>query len=128
MSATEGQQLTLDLIDKQMDEHKATRALINKERKNIAEQAEKMGNVVLKEQRRLGIPVEKDGKKFGLRMLQFQIGLRALALGMQSPRFTVADVSERHRDWLAHPILGWRATDNELREYVAMIKEDEARQ
>ena len=111
-------------IDATEKQRKATDRLIKAERKRVAAAAEAMGNQVLEQRRKLGVP-DPDGKVWGDRMLKYQIGLRALAGGMQGKNFRVEDVHSRLREWLAHPILDRPATDDDLRTLVDMLTEHE---
>lgn len=112
-------------IDDQMAEHRATKKLLAEERETIAAEVDRFGNDVLAARRRLGIP-DPDQKQFGQAMLQFQIGLRALAGGMDQPGFTVESVPTSLRKWLSNPIEGTPATDDELNMYVSMLRERQA--
>lgn len=111
-------------IDAMEKQRKATDLLIKAERKRAAAAAEKMGNEVLEQRRKLGVP-DPDGKTWGDRMAKYQIGLRALAGGMQGKNFRVEDVHPRLRQWLAHPILDRPATDDDLHALVDMLTEHE---
>lgn len=111
-------------IDATEKQRKATDRLIKAERKRVAVAAETMGNEVLQQRRKLGVP-DPDGKTWGDRMLKYQIGLRALAGGMQGKHFRIEDVHPRLREWLAHPILDRPATDEDLHALVDMLTEHE---
>lgn len=117
---------TYEEIDEKEAQRKATDRLIKAERKRVALAAETMGQRLLDERRRLGIP-DPDGNEWGQRMTKYQIGLRALAGGIQEENFRVEDVHPRLREWLAHPLLDRPATDEDLAELVDMLTEHERR-
>lgn len=106
-------------------EHRARRSILGQERKTIAAEAERFGQRLLDARRALGIP-DPDGKEWGLRMVQYQIGLRLLAVGMQEPGFTIPTVPTSLRDWLTNPMTDHPATDEDLETLVDLIHEREA--
>ena len=116
--------MTTTHIDEQMVEHRARKKLIEEERKVIADEAERFGQRLLDARRSFGIP-DPDGKEWGRRMVQYQIGLRALAVGMAEPGFTITGVHEALRKWLTHPLLDRHATDNDLEELIDLIHQRE---
>lgn len=104
---------------------KETTRRIKEHRDEIKAEADRFGNDILAARRRLGIP-DPDQKEFGQAMLQFQIGLRALAQGMYTPGFTIEGVPTALRKWLSNPIEGTPATDDELAMYVDMLRKRQA--
>ncbi|MGP6175404.1 hypothetical protein [Corynebacterium sp. A21] len=118
------QQESVDQINEMMKDHKATSKLIKEERKIIATEAESFGQQILDARRELGIP-DPDGKEWGQRMVQFQIGLRALAMGMQEPDFTIDGVPDSLRLWLTNPMTDTPASNEDLGMYIEMLAEHE---
>lgn len=112
-------------IDDLMVEHRASKKLITQEQDTIAAEAERFGQQLLDARREFGIP-DPDGKEWGARMVKYQIGLRALAVGMQEPGFTVASVPSSLREWLQHPLLDRPATDEDLSDLIDLIRQREA--
>ena len=118
--------MTTTHIDEQMVEHRARKKLIEAERKVIADEAQRFGQRLLDARRSFGIP-DPDGKEWGQRMMQYQIGLRALAVGMTDENFTVSGTPSALREWLAHPLLDRPATDDDLTDLVGIIRQREER-
>lgn len=98
--------------------------IIKTERKNVEAEAERFGQQLLDARRELGIP-DPDGKSWGDRMVKFQIGLRALAMGMQEPNFTIPKVPDQLRNWLMNPMTDKPATDEDLAMYIDLLEERE---
>ena len=111
-------------IYSQLEEHKATRRLIQKERDTIAAEAQRFGQDLLDARRRLDLP-DPDGKTWGQRMLRYQVGLRALALGMDEPAFTIESVPTQLREWLTNPMTDLPASDEDLTMLVELITQRE---
>lgn len=98
--------------------------IIKTERKNVEAEAERFGQKLLDTRRELGIP-DPDGKSWGDRMVKFQIGLRALAMGMQEPNFTIPKAPDQLRRWLMNPMTDTPATDEDLVMYIDLLEERE---
>ena len=111
-------------IRAQLEEHKATRRLIQQERDTIAVEAQRFGQDLLDARRRLDL-FDPDGKTWGQRMLRYQVGLRALALGMSEPAFTIESVPTQLREWLTNPLTDLPASDEDLTMLAELITQRE---
>lgn len=115
---------TVDKISDLMKDHKARNKIIKDERTHIAAEAERFGQTLLDARRALGIP-DPDGAEWGQRMLQFQFGMRALAMGMQEEGFTVEGVPSALREWLKNPMTDRPASDEDIAMIIELIEERE---
>lgn len=104
-------------------EAKQERAKLNAARRVMAERAERAGQAFLDLRRRQGIP-DPDGREWGRRMLDFQLGLASLAIAAEQPGFTIAAVPDGVRHHLRSPLTGEPATDDALAVCLDVLRQE----
>lgn len=109
-------------------ERKRQRQKIKQAREQTAREVNQLGNDFLAARRELGIPDPDDPQAFGLAMVKFTIGLRALALAVHDKQHDLEKVPDSLRRWLSNPITGQPATDSEISMYADMLTEHERNQ